>query len=192
MKPLKNAKITAKNGMKSMDVDLEILDAASDPYAKITQLAEDTGLDPVVIRRMVDRMRAQHQPVISELKAVKTQELTEIIEDRMWRALQYMDDYSMSRATVKDLAIAFGILGDKRQLLKGEPTHIISHNERLNLNALAPLLIKEMQRRGIESFAEADYVEIGPAGPHKKAGGGAIVEKTKIKKSLEKREIREP
>ena len=178
--------------MTDPSLEVEILDIASDPYAKISQLAEETGLDPHVIRRMVERMRAQHQPVLSELKAVKTQELTEIIEDRMWRALQYMDDYSMSRATVKDLAIAFGILGDKRQLLKGEPTHIISHNERLNLNELAPKLIAEMERRGIKSFAEADYVEIGPAGPHKKAGGTTVQEKVKIKKSLEKRDIAEP
>ena len=54
---------------------------------------------------------------------------------------------------------------EKRQLLKGEPTQIISVDERKTLNQLLPLLIVEAQRRNVEI-------------------PGAVVEKT-IEKVLE-------
>jgi len=188
MKKLPNS----KKNLEVPDVELEVLDIASDPYANLLQVAEESGFDRSVIERMVNRLRAQHQPILSELKSVKTKELTDLIEDRMYRTLGYMDDYAMSRATVKDLAIAFGILGDKRQLLKGEPTHIISNTERLNLNELVPKLLDEAKRRGVDVFTEGTYTDITPALAHQKTPGRKGTEKNKHKKARQKVESGEP
>jgi len=177
--------------MEDLNTELEskILDAASDPYAKIKQLAKEADIPENVIQRILKRYRGKDLAVVSELKTVKTKELTDLIEDRMHTALEYMDDFAMARATAKDLAIIVGILGDKRQLLKGEPTHIISRQERMQLTELMPLVLKEMERRGITSLVDAEYIEV-TQGDKKLTHTNRknVAENTAMKKAVEKNE----
>ena len=63
--------------------------------------------------------------------------------------MTYIDDYVMADANYRDLCMGLGILVEKRQLLKGEPTQIISVDERKTLNQLLPPLIVEAQRRNV-------------------------------------------
>ena len=55
----------------------------------------------------------------------------------------------MAEASARDLMLGMSALVEKRQLLRGEPTQIISDLERKRLTELLPLLSFEMQRRGI-------------------------------------------
>ena len=55
----------------------------------------------------------------------------------------------MADANFRDLSMGVAQLIEKRQLLKGEPTQIVSVDERKTLNQLLPLLIQEAARRGV-------------------------------------------
>lgn len=133
-------------GEQLADVMLE----GSEPFQTMLASAKKLGLKERTIQRLVQRLRAQYQPVLSELRKFEKNQFLELLEDRAHRALEYLDDYKLSEASAKDLAILVGILLEKRQLLRGEPTQIISFEERKSLGELIPLLIKEAKKRGLE------------------------------------------
>ena len=143
------------------------LDLASEPFATVRKATEEAGFDIKVIQRLMDRLKARYQPVLSEMTTVKTAELTKMLEDRAYRALSYLDDYALAGASGKDLAIIAGIMLEKRQLLRGEPTHILSTTERQNMSELVPLLVREATRRGLTVQNEMEMVDVTPPGPER-------------------------
>ena len=156
--------------VKEEDEDIvDVLNLASEPFATLVAAAHDSGLDPDVVKRMLRRIKAKYQPVVGELKTVKASELTGLLEDRAWRALEYLDDYQLAKASAKDLAIIAGIMLEKRQLLKGEPTHILSTTERLAVVDLVPLLVKEAEKRGFTIQNEHEMIDITPPAPERVA-----------------------
>ncbi len=128
-----------------------ILDALSeaDPYVKISEAFQAAGLPPQVKQALLRRLRVKYNGEITELKALKTAEILELLGKKINLALSYMDDKVMSEASFRDLALGTTAMIEKRQLLRGEPTQIISDNERKKLHELIPSLIAEAQRRGI-------------------------------------------
>ena len=73
------------------------------------------------------------------------QRLDQLIE----RVLGAITDEKLDKAHARDLAIVYGVLIDKKQLLEGKPTQILSIEERRDLSELLPLLLKEAERRQI-------------------------------------------
>ena len=140
----------------------QVMDLASEPLLNLKAAAEECGLSPSVAQRLVARVRSQYQPMMSEMKAFKTSDITKKIEDKAMRALDWLDDYKMAQASAKDLAIIVGILLEKRQLMRGEPTHIFSTTERMSLNELVPMMVKEANRRGMELSHEGEMVDVTP------------------------------
>ena len=61
------------------------------------------------------------------MREFKKERVLELLGDRIERALSYLDDFAMSGASAKDLAIISGILIEKHQLLNDRPTGIMSH-----------------------------------------------------------------
>lgn len=120
-----------------------------EPYANLKQVAEEAGFSSQIISGMLKRLKAQHQPVARELKNLTTSKMIQQLNEKIGMALEYMDDFSFSNASLRDLTIGLGILIEKKQLLSGEPTQILSVEERKNINELLPYLIKETNRRGI-------------------------------------------
>lgn len=135
----------ALTGEQLADVLLE----SSAPFQTLMASAKAVGLQPEVTRRLVQRIRAQYQPVLTELRKFQKDEFLGLLEDRAHRALEYMDDYNLAKANAKDLAIIVGILMEKRQLLRGEPTQILSIEERAGMGELIPRLLQEAERRGL-------------------------------------------
>lgn len=146
-----------------------LLDASSEQFARVRLLAEELGLKPAVVSRLVRRMRAKYQPITGELRQHKTSEILAMIEDRVGRALGYLDDQVLSEAKAKDLAITLGILLEKRQLLRGEPTQILSVEERQGLNELLPRLIAEAKRRGLAIDVYGGEAVVAPPEPERVA-----------------------
>ena len=176
---------------------VKTLDSLSDPLGSLQAAAEACGLEASIVKSLVKRVKAQYQPILQEMRAFKTSELLGLLEDRAGRALQYLDDYKLSAASAKDLAIITGILLEKRQLLSGEPTHILSHEDRMSLNKLAPALEAEFRRRGFLAEDRGDIIDITPtvvrpgkSSVHsgKKTGNTPL----KLKQLAMKREIGEP
>jgi len=139
---------------------------AEEPWLVISEMAYKLGLAPQTVQALIDRLKTRYQPVVAEIRKVTTKDLLGLMDERMRMALEYMTDGKMAEAGIKDLAIMFGILTEKRALLRGEPTQIIGTKERQNLTDLLPELLKEAQRRGMTvDLNPAEFGEVGdPAG----------------------------
>ncbi len=145
------------------------LDVGSDAFKTIKAAAEASGLDEKVVAKMLAVVRKDHLPVLTELRTVRTGTLVGKLDDIADRALEHFSDDKLEAAGIKDLAIAVGIILDKRQLLKGEPTHILSAYERQEMTELMPMLVKEMGRRGMKIYQEYDMVDVTPPSPERSA-----------------------
>src|SRR3990167_663950 len=141
----------------------------ADPYSSIPLVAENMNLPLGKAQELVKYFRAKHLSPIVQLRTVKTSDFINILEDRAFRALEHISEADLAKASAKDKAIVVGILLEKRQLLRGEPTMILSHEERMGINELVPRLMKEMQRRGIDvGGLVGDVIDITPGGPPQK------------------------
>ena len=137
----------------------EVLDRITDPFEKLSKVALECGLKPSIVEGIARRMKTRYLGVTEQMRAIKTHDMIVKIDERIGHALTYMDDYVMADANFRDLAMGTAQLIEKRQLLKGEPTQIISVDERKTLNQLLPLLIKEATRRGVTIDVESTRVE---------------------------------
>ena len=127
----------------------EALDALTDPFFdNLSQTAKRIGLSNRALCKLKERMEKRYLPLTNQIKAYKVNHLLERIDEKIAMSLEYMDEVQFATASLKDNAIAFSILVEKRQLLRGEPTQIFSIEERQNLNDILPALIREAKRRG--------------------------------------------
>ncbi len=126
-----------------------IITAHADPFDKLVQAAEACGMPSRTASRIVQRLKTRYLPVKEATEEITTRSLQRMLDDRAHMALAYMDDKVFAEANLRDLSIALGILLEKRQLLKGEPTQILSVGERKNMNDLLPEIVAEAQRRGM-------------------------------------------
>lgn len=55
----------------------------------------------------------------------------------------------LEETKLKDVAIVMGITTEKLLLLEGQPTSIVSTQQQQTLDTALPLLLQEMQRRGV-------------------------------------------
>jgi len=134
---------------KAPELSAEAIDGATVPFARLEAVAKECGFPERTLNALMRRMATKYKPVKDEVERIKTPQLLKLIEDKLQMALEHMDEYTFADANLRDLAVTFGILAEKRQLLKGEPTQILSINERSHMNELIPDLIKEAGRRGM-------------------------------------------
>lgn len=135
-----------------------LLEYAENPDETLSRLGEAVGLPEATVRAVKKRLESRYQPVLEEVRRATTETLIESIERKLPMLLDGIDKSKVEKSTLRDIAVAFGVLAEKRQLLKGEPTQILTYEERENLNDLAPQIIKEMERRGM--VIEAEYHEV--------------------------------
>ncbi len=160
LRPSKHPAITDDELRPDELEDLMVGDG--DPAFALINAAKQCGLDMKVTMRMLQRVKAQFQPVLGELKKVKTSEISALLDDRAHRALEYMDDYALAKSSAKDLAIIAGIMLEKRALLRGEPTQILSIEDRHNMNELLPKLLQEASKRGMFMDVIDGVVDVTP------------------------------
>ena len=143
-----------------------VLDGAADPLATIEIIAKQAGLDKNVTRELILRLKAQYAPVAGALRRVKTSELQELLDDRAYKLLTYLDDNAMqiaaSKGDIKALAVAIGVVLEKRQLLRGEPTQILNVEERMAMDKLIPAILREAARRGLSVEDRGPIIDITP------------------------------
>jgi len=109
------------------------------------EAAKALGLNQKITNALVKRV--EHP--VNSTKKYSPDELLEQIDLKIALGLDYMDDLTFAGASLKELSLSLGILIDKRQILMGEPTEIVSVKELADLNALLPELLEECKRRGI-------------------------------------------
>lgn len=132
--------------------------AASDPaYQKLREAYEAAGLKAVG-EAVIKRLRVKYSGVVTETRNLQRKELSEMLGKKIHLAMSYMDDKVMAEASYRDLALGTAALLEKKQLIDGQPTQIISDHERKKLHELAPVLIAEFQRRGLTIEGKAGVV----------------------------------
>lgn len=100
------------------------------------------------------------RPMAPLVKAT-TKEILAKLDSITARVLDSIDDETIAKSGLRDRMIAAGVAIDKRQLLSGQPTQILSIDERKSLNALVPALLREAQRRGIAP----EIIDVTPGAP---------------------------
>lgn len=75
-----------------------------------------------------------------------------------------MDDEAIRKASLSQKAIAAGVLIDKSQILKGQPSMVLGYAERKERRATRAALIEELKRRGalVEVTPTPDQIEDEP------------------------------
>lgn len=135
-----------------------------DPECNVSALARRCGLPQRTAAAIVKRMQTTYLPVLQEVEKVTTKTLLKKIETALPLILDRMaDDDLLKTLTMRDAAVASGVLIEKRQLLRGEPTQIMTLEERKSMKELTPALISEMKKRSLT--IDVEYEDIPPEGP---------------------------
>ena len=127
----------------------EVLDAATDPFATIKAAAKQCGFPESTLKQLMKRMEVRYAPLDAAIREVKDKQMVKLLEDRAHRCLTDMDDFAMAGAGVRDLAVSSGIMIDKAQLLRGEPTQITKITDMREIDEKLKAVHAEMERRGM-------------------------------------------
>jgi len=137
------------------------LHAISAPVEQVLEAHRAAGISRDITMGVIQRLAAQQAGFKHSLKALSVKFLIGTIEEKIALVLHYLDEFAISSAKPRDLAIILGILIDKRQLLLGEPTQILSMQDRKHVNELIPVLLQEAEARGMTiDLTPASYSEV--------------------------------
>lgn len=140
-------------------------DAASETkLAKLKDVLEENGIPPKASQAIIHRIRVKYFGAVTEVRNLKKMELDEMLGKKIHLMLHYIDDKVASEASARDLAMGVAQLIEKQQLIRGEPTQIVSDLERKKLNELLPLAIAEAKRRGLTLEGQVLERTVEPAG----------------------------
>ena len=98
------------------------------------------------MQQLVTRLMAR--PSVKGRLKLDDKELLALIDDRLARAFAFLDDFTLGQASARDLTVNIGILTDKRQLLRGEPTQVFRVEDAKKLDEQLEMMVAEMKRRG--------------------------------------------
>jgi hypothetical protein len=141
-----------------------VFDEATEPWIPtFAKIAEEAGVNPGVATAIVKRLSRDHPALMAHTRNVKTKHFLSAIESKLGMALDALTKEKMDEAGARDLAVVLSILVEKRQLLRGEPTQIMSMAERKHMADILPLLLKEAERRGMTIEGDYEAVEAGAA-----------------------------
>jgi hypothetical protein len=73
----------------------------------------------------------------------------EAVERKLALALASLTSVKIADATVGDLQKLISMFVEKRALLRGEPTQIVSHRQRVEIDKVLPMLVEAAKRRGL-------------------------------------------
>ncbi len=165
--------VTAKNTeIKNPELAAAAIEAAADPVAETQKAALErvnlqlkaAGLPDRVSDALLRRLRVKYADAVFASRELRTNEILEMLGKKIDLAAFYLDDKVMSEASARDIMLGLGVMIEKRNLLRGEPTAIISDHERKKLHELLPALLEEGRRRGALTV-EGQVTEktVGPA-----------------------------
>lgn len=135
---------------------------ATNPDNVVRKLAKAEGFPYLATEKFINRLRVNHVGLTNAVKTRSRAQEIETMSEKISRILDYMDDYTLANADLKDLAIAFGILAEKRQLMEGRPTQILTFEERRQMPELLGAALREAKRRGLNIDATAVEVQEVP------------------------------
>lgn len=81
---------------------------------------------------------------------ITSSSMERLASTRLWQVLQAMDTQKQADATLQQLGNTAKYLHDIRQTLRGEPTQIVRHEDRMQFDEAMGLLLAEARRRQLE------------------------------------------
>lgn len=138
-----------KDGMMPL---VNIAQSGGDVRGEIEALGREMrkqGMRESAREAMVKRWRVKYCKETLPTKNLLAKDLSELIGNKIFLGFQFLDEKSFADASARDLMLGLSALIEKKQLLDGLPTQIISDLERKKLVELMPLFLAEAQRRGV-------------------------------------------
>lgn len=130
---------------------------ARTPEAGVRAAAIAEGFSVEAVNEFLKVMRRENVGVGTAVKVLGHNEMIAALDEKLSLALHHLDADRFKAANIQQIAIVFGILAEKRELLKGKPTQIFSFEERRSMRDLLPNALREAQRRGL--VVDATYTE---------------------------------
>jgi len=140
-----------------------ITNPLNEDFGDIRRSMEAAGFNEEVRASTIRRLRIMKGQPLTEIKNLRRGELSELIGKKIHLGLVCLDDRKMMEASARDIMLGTSALIEKKQLIDGQPTVIISDHERKKLHELMPLMIAEAQRRGITYEGKVTEKVVGPA-----------------------------
>lgn len=139
------------------EVAAAALEAAADPLSetrkaaieRVNEQLKAAGVPDKVSEALVRRLRVKYANGVFAARDLRTNEILEMLGKKIHLVAEFLDEKVVGEASARDLMLGMGVMLEKRNLLRGEPTAIISDHERKKLNELAPALLAEIRRRGL-------------------------------------------
>ncbi len=104
------------------------------------------GYDPSTMERLAAPCQGRALSAKGRVKLTDP-ELVAAIDAQLVRVFEYFDDHTLAQMSGRDLLVGAGILIDKRQLLRGEPTAITKFLDMRNMDQVMEMFRKEAARR---------------------------------------------
>jgi len=136
-----------------------VLVAGALPNDMMKAVIKDSGLSENVARAAVSRARRMFPDAVGAVRTLTNEKLRELIDEKLLLTLESLTPDQIENADVKTRALLIGILTDKRQILMGQPTAIVSFQQRDELSDMKIKLAAELQRRGMLIEATATTVD---------------------------------
>lgn len=112
------------------------------------QLAVSLGLPKTTVQKLLQRWQRKFLPLTLELRRVSADTLVKKAEQRVDQILDSISQRDLEKASLRDKAIAVGVLVDKARLLAGEATTIVTVETRKKVDELLPVAMKQLEARG--------------------------------------------
>lgn len=126
----------------------------------IKKLAEKHGIAPMTARSIEQRLNSKYLPVAQKIKEYSVPNMIRGMDNLAVEIINSIDKETIEKATLNQRVVSAAILTDKSQLLKGQPTEILSVEDRRALPDLVQALTEEAARREMEVNITPDITVI--------------------------------
>ncbi len=126
-------------------------------------LAKRMDLPKEAARVIYDRFANKYRVVVDGLRKANTVDILALLDHCIRGVMESLASEDWSKVGARDKAVIGGILIDKRQLLSGEPTAIISVDDRRSIEELSKAFVYEAKRRGlVHDLQPGEYTTVAP------------------------------
>jgi hypothetical protein len=126
-----------------------VVQPSADDFEELKAVGVRCGIDVRAMQQLVTRLQGRPPSAEGRLK-LDDAELLSLIDDKLARAFQNLDDFSLGQSSARDLSVTIGVLTDKRRLLRPEnDTPVQRFRDMRKLDEVLEEMAKEMKRRGL-------------------------------------------